>query len=383
MRRTFGGKDVTLDQDDHKDAQAERPLDGLQQRHGGELVAVGPAALPVPVQPSVPHRRGWPLFLLAVLLLGGAAGGARLYWLRHIQVQIPLSISWSNGRLESDEIDISTKFAGRLAELDADEGDTVDAKQVVARMDTQDLAVLLKKAQAQVELAQKALDETNANVIQQQTQVTLASQEMERTRSLLQNGYATKELFDQRRQQVESATAALSAAKARVAQAQHALDASRSDVELNSVNIADNTLVAPRWGRIQYRLANIGEVLPAGGKVFTMLDLTYVYMDIYLPTDQAGRIKAGADARILLDAYPDRPIPAQVVFVATQAQFTPKTVETASEREKLMFRVRIRIDPKRLHAHADAIKSGVPGLAYIRTDPTVAWPDNLRGPDKT
>jgi HlyD family secretion protein len=371
-----------LDPDDHKDAPAERTLDGLQPHHSGELVPTAPIHLPVAVPHVVRRRRRWPL-VLAVLAMAGAAGGARLYWLRHFQVQLPASISWSNGRLESDEIDIATKFAGRIAEIDADEGDTVNAGQVVARMDTQDLAVLLKKAQSQVELAQKAIEETNANVIQQETQVTLASQEMERTRSLLQNGYATKELFDQRRQQFESASAALSAAKARAAQAQHALEASRSDVELDTVNIADNTLVAPRWGRLQYRLANIGEVLPAGGKVFTMLDLAYVYMDIYLPTDQAGRIKAGADARIVLDAYPIRPIPAQVVFVAAQAQFTPKSVETASEREKLMFRVRVRVDPERLRDHADAIKSGVPGLAYIRTDPSVAWPEHLQDSSKT
>lgn len=371
-----------MDQDDHKNAPAEQAGAGFQQREGGELTVTSPVNLPVPI--AYPRRtRRWPQVLLAALALAGAAGGGRLYWLRHFQVQLPASISWSNGRLESEEIDIATKFAGRIAELNADEGDMVNAGQVVARMDTQDLAALLKKAQAQVELAQKALDETNAYVAQQQTQVTLATQEMERTRSLLQNGYATNELFDQRRQQLEGATAALIAARARVAQAQHALDAARSDVELNSINIADNTLVAPRWGRIQYRLANIGEVLPVGGKVFTMLDLAYVYIDIYLPTDQAGHVKVGADARIVLDAYPNAPIPAQVVFVATRAQFTPKTVETASEREKLMFRVRVRIDPERLRAHADAIKSGVPGVAYIRTDPNVAWPEGLRGSGAT
>ena len=124
----------------------------------------------------------------------------------------------------------------------------------------------------------------------------------------------------------------------RVAQAQHALDAATHDVELYRVNIADNTLVAPREGRIQYRVANVGEVLPAGGKVFTMLDTSYVYMDIYLPTAEAGRVRLGSDARIVLDAYPDHVIPAKVVFIASQAQFTPKTVETKDERDKLMFR---------------------------------------------
>jgi HlyD family secretion protein len=109
-----------------------------------------------------------------------------------------------------------------------------------------------------------------------------------------------------------------------------------------------------------------------------MLDLSYVYMDIYLPTAEAGKVKVGADARILLDAYPDHPIPAKVSFIASQAQFTPKTVETQSEREKLMFRIRVRIDQERLLAHADAVRSGLPGVTYVRWDPAVEWPQKLQ-----
>jgi HlyD family secretion protein len=145
------------------------------------------------------------------------------------------------------------------------------------------------------------------------------------------------------------------------------------------VNIADNTLVAPRDGRIQYRLANVGEVLPAGGKVFTMLDTGYVYMDIYLPTLTAGRVRVGDDARIVLDAYPDDPMTARVTFVASQAQFTPKMVETQSERDKLMFRVRVRIESNRPERHAGSMTSGLPGVAYVRFDPKAAWPERLQG----
>ena len=108
--------------------------------------------------------------------------------------------------------------------------------------------------------------------------------------------------MDQRQQQLDGAKAALSAATMRVIGFEHALEAATRDVELYSVQIADNTLVAPREGRIQYRVANIGEVLPAGGKAFVMLDTSYVYMDIYLPTETAGKVRFGADAPIVLDA---------------------------------------------------------------------------------
>ncbi len=339
--------------------------------------AVTPPGLPatIPLAPA-PNRRRFLVALLAIVL---AAGGGGVYWWKHSHPQLPPGISWGNGRLEADEIDISTKFAGRIAEIRAEIGDMVTAGQVVARMDTRDLQEMLKKSQAQVEQSRRLIEEARANLEQQLAQQTLAVQQLERTQSLLANGWATKELFDQRKQALDSANAAVSAATIRVAQAERALEAFQHDVGLTTVNINDNDLVAPRDGRLQYRLANIGEVLPAGGKVFTMLDISYVYMDIYLPTLESGKIKVGTDAQILLDAYPTEPIPAKVSFIASQAQFTPKTVETQSEREKLMFRIRVRIDPERSRIHAGSVRSGLPGIAYLRADPNVAWPENLQG----
>jgi len=314
-----------------------------------------------------------------LLIVVFAAGGGGFYWWKNAQSQLPAGVSFGNGRLEADEIDIDTKFPGRIAELRAEIGDMVRSGQVVARMDTRDLQESLKKSQAQVSQARRAIAEANANLEQQRTQQTLAAQELERTQGLLKQGFATMELFDQRKQALDAANAGLRAATERVAQTERALEASEHDVGLTTVNINDNDLVAPRDGRIQYRVANIGEVLAAGGKVFTMLDISYVYMDIYLPTPEAGRIKVGTDGRILLDAYPNTPIPAKVSFIASQAQFTPKTVETQSERDKLMFRIRVRIDPDRSRDHAPSVRSGLPGVAYLRADPAAAWPKNLQG----
>jgi HlyD family secretion protein len=317
------------------------------------------------------------LLLLAI----GGVGGA-IYWLKYSQPSLPAGIVSGNGRLEADEIDISTKFAGRIAEMLVDEGDVVKAGQVVARMDTSDIETSLKKAEAQVLGSQRALDEARANVAQQKSQLRLAQQEFDRTRTLVERGFATKQLLDQRQQQLDAATAALNAANFRVAQTERVLDATTQDVALYKINIADNTLRAPKEGRIQYRIANVGEVLPAGGKVFTMLDLAYVYMDIYLPTAEVGKAKIGDDARIVLDARSDLAIPARVTFIADKAQFTPKAVETKSEREKLMFRLRVRIDPERLRAHPEKVKSGVPGVAYVKLDPQVPWPEDLQGPQE-
>jgi len=341
--------------------------------------ALANRGLPVPIVKREPARNWLIRALIALAVLAAGAGVSYYAWQR-LHSQLPAGIAFGNGRLEADEIDIDTKYAGRISEIFADEGDMVKAGQVVARMDTRDLAASLKKAQAQVEQAHRAVDEANANVTQQNTQLLLAQQEFDRAAALVAKGFQTREVMDQRQQQLNGARAALDAANARVTESEHALEASTHDVELYNVEIADNTLVAPRDGRIQYRIANIGEVLPAGGKVFAMLDTSYVYMDIYLPTEAAGKVKFGTDARIVLDAYPKIAIPAKVSFIATAAQFTPKTVETQSERDKLMFRIRIRIDPERLRARAESVRSGLPGVAYVLTDPAAKWPAALQGP---
>jgi HlyD family secretion protein len=338
---------------------------------GEQLPAVIPPAR------AEPGKRSWikPVLLLLVLLVGGAGTA---YWWLHRPVGLPPGIAWSNGRLEADEIDIDTKFAGRIARLLADEGDIVKAGQEVAVMDTQDLQASLNRAAALVLQAQHALTEAQANLAQQETQVLLAQQELDRARFLVPKGFETKEVLDRRQQQMNGAIAGRDAASSRIRQAEFALAAATHDVQLYQVNIADNTLVTPRDGRIQYRVANVGEVLAAGGKVFTMLDTGYVYMDIYLPTLDAGRIRLGSEARIVLDAYPAHPIPAAVTFIASQAQFTPKEVETKDERDKLMFRIRVRINPDLLATRAALVRSGLPGLAYVRTDPAVAWPPQLQ-----
>ncbi len=333
------------------------------------------AGLPAVIRKRRTAWRFRALIAIAILIGGG---GAAYYWWQRLHPPLPPGIAFGNGRLEANEINIDTKYAARIAEMLADQGDLVKAGQVVARMDTRDLQASLKRSQAQVEQARRAIDEANANLTQMKSQVLLAQQEFDRAAYLVQKGFQTKEILDQRQQQLNGATALANAAQAREIQAERALDAATHDVELYTVQIEDNTLTAPRDGRIEHRIANIGEVLPAGGHVFAMLDTSDVYMDIYLPTEQAGKVRFGADSRIVLDAYPNIAIPAKVTYIATQAQFTPKTVETQSERDKLMFRIRVQIDPELLRTRADRVRSGLPGVGYVKTDPAVEWPTALQ-----
>ena len=156
------------------------------------------------------------------------------------------------------------------------------------------------------------------------------------------------------------------------------IEAAQARIERLQSNIADSTLTAPINGRILYRLAEPGEVLGSGGKVLSLLDLTDVYMSIYLPTAQAGKVTIGSQARIVIDAVAEYTLPAKVTFVSAQAQFTPKSVETRNERDKLMFRVKVKLDSQLLKDHIKQVKTGVPGLAYVLLAPEKNWPTSLQ-----
>jgi HlyD family secretion protein len=191
---------------------------------------------------------------------------------------------------------------------------------------------------------------------------------------------ASQDKMDQALNASQSAAAALLAAQR---QAQLALDqitAAEANAEQIRSLLDDTLLTAPVAGRVLYRLNEPGEVLAAGGKVITLLDIGQVYMPVYLPTAEIGRLNLGDEARILVDALPEVAIPARITFISPQSQFTPKEVETRSERDKLMFRVKVSIDPAVLEQHRDKVKTGLPGISYLRLDPQVHWPEWLTPP---
>lgn len=313
-----------------------------------------------------------------VVLAALAVVLAMFAWQQLQQPALPEGIASGNGRLEATQVDITTKFPGRLAELYVREGDRVEAGQVLARMDVRELEAELHQAQAQVMQAQKQRSAATAVIAQRNSEVTLAEKNLARSRELYENQNIPIEQLQRSETALQTAQAGLSVAEAELALAGASIDAARARVESVRTRIDDSTLKTPLAGRVLYRLAEPGEVLPAGGKVFIVLDLTDAFMTIFLPTLQAGRLRIADEARIIFDAIPEYVIPATVTFVSPEAQFTPKEVETRTEREKLMFRVKVRIDPALLAKHSAIMKTGVPGVAYVRLGTDVAWPETLQ-----
>ncbi|HEY5830883.1 MAG TPA: HlyD family efflux transporter periplasmic adaptor subunit [Hyphomicrobiaceae bacterium] len=290
---------------------------------------------------------------------------------------MPDGIVKSNGRLEATQVDVSAKYPGRLATLTVNEGDEVTAGQVVATISSPETEAQLRNAQAQVLKAKRALAEANALIVQRKSDLDFAGPDYERAKQLVARGNISQQATDSRRNKLEAAEAAYVAANAQRDQAEAAIKAAEADVERYQSILVDLVLVAPRSGRVQYRLARSGEVVAAGQRVLTILDLNDVYMTIYLPAEQAGKLALGDEARTILDPVPQYVLPATIIFVATEAQFTPKSVETAEEREKLMFRVKLQADPEVLNKYHRQVKTGVRGLGLVRTDPKVPWPAEL------
>jgi len=313
-----------------------------------------------------------------VVVIAVAAVGAFFGWKLLQPPGLPPGIAWGNGRLEAIEVDITSKFAGRLAEVAVREGSDVAAGQVLARLDVRELEAELRQAQALVKQARKQRGAAAAVITQRASEVVLAERNLQRARELYENQNIPIEQLQRSETAVQAARAVRAAAEAGLATADAAIEAAVARAESVRTRIDDSVLTSPLAGRVLYRLAEPGEVLPAGGKVFTVLDLTDASMTIFLPTMQAGRLRINDQARIVLDAIPDYTIPATVSFVSPEAQFTPKEVETRTEREKLMFRVKVRIDPALLAEHSAIMKSGVPGVAYVRLGADVQWPASLQ-----
>ena len=287
---------------------------------------------------------------------------------------MPEGIVKTNGRIEATQVDVAAKYPGRLATLTVNEGDEVTAGQVVATIASPETEAQLRGAQAQVLKAKQALAEAVALIAQRKSDLDFTRADYERGKMLIERGNISQQMVDLRRNKFEAAEAAYVAANAQRDEAEAAIKAAEADVERLQSILVDLVLVSPRSGRVQYRLARAGEVIAAGQRVLTILDLKDVYMTIYLPADVAGNLTLGDEARVIADPIPQYVIPATISFVATDAQFTPKSVETAEEREKLMFRVKLQGDPAVLDKFHRSVKTGVRGLGFVRTDPKIAWP---------
>jgi HlyD family secretion protein len=320
------------------------------------------------------------MIAIALLILAVAGGiyGYQAWKMAHSA--LPEGIASGNGRVEAKQVDIAAKESLRVKEILVKEGDLVEKGQVLVHMDVSTLESQLNQAKASFAATEERVAAANSAVIRQKSLAANAKIEENRLAELLKTESASEAEYDRAKTAAEASAAAVAEAAATLRSAEQEVKGAQANIETIQTRIDDAILKAPVRGRVLYKLAENGEVLGAGAKALTLVNLEDVYMEIFLPGPIAGKLKVGSEARLTADHTPDRCVAGVVSFVSPEAQFTPKQVETKSERDKLMFRIKIQVPEEMIKAYIERVKTGVRGVGYVRYDDKVQWPGFLASP---
>ncbi|MCW5783034.1 MAG: efflux RND transporter periplasmic adaptor subunit [Nitrospirales bacterium] len=350
------------------------------------------------------------VFLIAGVLVAVTWWKNRSAW--------PEGLIQANGRIEGDLISVATKFMGRINKLVVREGDTVTTGQVMVQLDDvqvraqvkqaqegwkalearvqathEELAVLNLQVPLAIESAEAKVREIKAKLQQALAVEREARRELDRMRILFEKGNVSLQEFDVKQRQwdvvsqdilamrsllvqtqkdlaqAELGWRRIRAKEAEVAGLERQRDQAEGALEEVESVLADLTIRAPSNGTITTRMVDIGEVVSAGAPLFEMVDLDHLYLQVYVPEVQIGKVRLGLLSQVFIDAFPDRPFPAVVRYIASRAEFTPKEVQTPDERVKLTYAVKLYFEENPDHR----LTPGMPADAVIRWKDDIPW----------
>lgn len=365
--------------------------------------------------PGSRRKRRVVQFALA-LTIAAAAFGAYKFASR--QDALPQGLIQANGRIEGDGITLSSKVAGRITAVDVREGHAVKAGQILVRIDDAQVRTRVEQARAAaatlesqiasarlaiallrretplaVEAARAAVDRAEASVAAAQAAERMARRDADRATDLIAKGFTSSQQSERAQLALDTATSDLGAARAAALQARKQLalaDLGGERVRVKEADLltlqaqlrqtqallaeaqsvlADLTLLAPAPGVVASRIREPGEVVAAGAPVLELIDLDQLYLKVYVPEAQIGKLRLGLAAKVYTDAFPDQPYDATVRYIATRAEFTPKEVQTPDERVKLVYAVRLYLDENPEHR----LTPGLPADAIIRWREDAPW----------
>lgn len=288
------------------------------------------------------------------------------------------------GTIEAIQVDVSARIAGRIVERPVDEGDRVTAGQLLVRLDEAEQAAEVRRQEAAVRTAQSSLDDLQAGA---------RREELEDARAALQSASATREwterdfrraegLFrqtliaaqevDRARQAYDVALAQEKSARQKlllleagsrpdqVETARGQLAQARNALEVAKTRLKEMTISSPIDGVVLRKNLEVGELANPGVPILTLMKPSDIWVRAYVPEEEVARIKVGSPARIAVDGYPARRFPGRITEIASEAEFTPRNVQTRKERVNLVFRIKIAVDnPEGI------LKPGMPADADI------------------
>jgi HlyD family secretion protein len=356
--------------------------------------------------------------LIVVLVLIVVAAGFFAVQRFVVSHGLPEGLIQANGRIEGDHITIASKFSGRVQELLAREGDTVHAGQVLVRLDDAQTRTRVEQARRGFEALESQVQAAHATLAVLNLEVPLAIEtadagilsaravldkaravedearrDVERMRPLIAEQAVSRQQLDQAEAKWSVAKNEIAVARSKLTQAVKELaqadlgwkrvrpkesevvtlerqrdQAEAALAEAESI-LADLTIVAPTSGTITTRMVNTGEVVMAGAPLLELVDLDRLYLKVYIPEIEIGKVRLDLPARIYTDAFPDQPFDATVGYIASKAEFTPKEVQTRDERVKLIYAVKLYLAANPDHR----LTPGLPADAIIRWRENMAW----------
>jgi HlyD family secretion protein len=283
------------------------------------------------------NKRIWIIAAIAAVI---AAVTIALVWQRLARTP-DTAFLIASGRIEGRLTTLSARSAGRVSEIRADEGRSVKRNEIL------------------VTLADPALRERinslTARVRRTEASLAQAERELARSQKLIADGFITQQMMERTRLEADVQSAALREAKASLAEQQRYLD--------------EMTVRTPAAGTVLVRTIERGEWVQPGTPLYTLVDLTQLYLKIYVPEPDIGKIVHDQPARVHVDAFPNRFFPARVSKIASEAEFTPKNVETREERVKLVFAVELALEDN----PGSTLKPGMPADAVVRLEDGPEW----------
>lgn len=310
-------------------------------------------------------RRGLILLLAAVL----AAGGTAAFWLAASRGEKPLVLS---GAIEARDVEVGSLYGGRIEKVLVEEGSTVAAGQPVVQFETDLIGLQIQQQRARVEQARASLAKTLAGPRREQiasarAQAENTEREWLRQKALLQEGVVGKDAYD------AAETAARTARESfleldrgnrpeDIAAARATLEAEEKQLAYFERQRAESLVRAPAAGVIESIDLRPGDLVGANQPVARMLEPSQLWVRVYVPEPQLGRVRIGQKAALSVDTYPKREFPGRVVEIRTQSEYTPRNVQTLDQRMDQVFGVKVAIDP------TPELKPGMAATVRLRED---------------
>ncbi len=356
------------------------------------------------------------LTVAAILIV--AAGGYLIFSKMVIKPSLPEGLIQANGRIEGETHVVATKIAGKITQILAREGDSVKSGQILAQLDDSQIREKVNQAAFALAAANAKLEATKAayGVMKQEVPIaieratagralsravlsksaaadTQSAKDAVRFRRLAEEGSIGRQKSEQMDLASESAKSDLESARNGLIQAEKLLDdahlgqsrlkakedelkavaaqADQTRAALSEVEsiLADLSVRAPIDGIITTKITNPGEVAAPGSPLYSMVDLDQLFLKVYVPEKEIGKLKLNLNARIYIDAMPETPFEGRVTYIASKAEFTPKEVQTPDERVKLVYAVKISLSGNPEHR----LTPGLPADAVIRWKDGIDW----------